>query len=161
MARLAKEYPRSNLGKTLLSTPVQTFLNQSSSRMLWILQAATLVLLLVGVVNVTSLLLVRGVVRRQEIAMRAALGASRSRLVQVVLFEGLTVGLLAALVGASIAFLARDAVFDFAHAALPSYARATLDLRVLSFAAVVAVVAGLAAAAGPAWRMRSVSMTAS
>jgi putative ABC transport system permease protein len=161
MAELATQHPRSNLGKTLIGTPVQAFVNSSASRLLWLLQGATLVLLLVGVVNVMSLLLVRGVVRQQELSMRSALGAGRARLVRVMMAEGAIVGAFGATAGAAVAWLSLDAVMGFASAALPGHARAAIDLRVLGFAAAAAVTAGVAASIGPALRMGRISVTAS
>jgi putative ABC transport system permease protein len=161
MARLARQHPRSNLDKRLAITPVQELVNRSASGLLWVLQAATLVLLLVGVVNVMSLLLVRGVVRQQEFAMRSALGAARARLVRVLLCEGAIVGGMGAVCGALLAASTLDAVLGFARPALPTHAAAALDLRVLAFAAGAALLAGLSAAAVPALRMRAVSLSAS
>lgn len=152
MQTLAEQHPRSNLGKTLVGTPVQAFVSQSSQRLLWVLQAATLALLLVGAVNVASLMLVRGIVREGEIGMRGALGAGRARLIRVMLFEGAIVGASGALLGAVIAFASLDAVLHFARPALPAHADATIDLRVLGFALGVSVAAGLLAALIPALR---------
>lgn len=151
--RLAEEYPRSNAGKLLVGTPIQDFNNASAQGLLWVLLAATLVLLLVGVVNVMSLLLVRGVARQQEYAMRRALGAGRARLVRVTMLEGAFVGAACALFGGALAWIAQGAVLAFARSALPAHANAALDLRVLAFAAGVAVGAGVLAALAPALRM--------
>lgn len=152
MQTLAQQHPRSNLGKTLVGTPVQAFVSQSSQRLLWVLQAATLALLLVGAVNVASLMLVRGVVREGEIGMRGALGAGRARLIRVMLLEGAIVGTGGALLGAAIAFAMLDAVLFFARSALPAHAQATIDLRVLGFALGVSLAAGLLAAVIPSLR---------
>jgi putative ABC transport system permease protein len=160
MRRLADEYPDSNRGKDLQATAVQPFLAQGARTLLWVLQAATLVLLLVGVVNVMSLLLVRGVVRQQELAIRNALGAARARLTRVQLYEGAIVGAAGALLGALLAWAALDAVLRFARPALPANAQASLDPAVLGFAVVLALLAGVVAAAIPALRASGVAGSA-
>ncbi|HET6681624.1 MAG TPA: ABC transporter permease [Gemmatimonadaceae bacterium] len=121
--------------------------------------AATLVALLVlvlGVVNLVGLLLVRGLARRQEIAVRAALGARRGRLARLLLLEGFLVAIGGGVVGTALA----AAVLSIVRGsfALPSWLPIELDAGALVFAWLTASVAGLAAALLPALRASRASL---
>jgi predicted permease len=118
-----------------------------------VLLGASLLVLVIGGANGSSLLAARGVARRREIALRIALGASRLRLVRLVLTETLTLFLFAGIGGCALAAVATSAL---EHLALPGDAALTLEIspdwRVLAFALVVAVAAGAIFGVGPALR---------
>lgn len=110
------------------------------------------VLLVLGAANVTNLLLVRGVRLRHERALRLALGASRSRLVQLVLVESCVLAAVGAIAGIGLAVWLKDLI----QALLPGaegqlLSAVPLDTRVLLATLAVSLGCGLAAGVLPAW----------
>ena len=112
--------------------------------------AAALLLLLIACANVASLLLARGAGRQRELALRAAVGASRSRLVRQLLVEGLLLGLLAAAVGLPLARATLRALSSTVGAQVPRAASAAIDPRAIGFALALAVLTTLVFALAPA-----------
>lgn len=100
---------------------------------------AVLMVLLIASANIANLLLAKSVARRQEMAIRGALGASRGRLISQVLTESLVLCLLGGVAGVGLAYLLIEAAVPLMRPSLPSTAAVTLDLRVLGFAAAAAI----------------------
>jgi putative ABC transport system permease protein len=119
---------------------------------LWLLLGASCVILLLASVNVGSLVLGRAMARGREMAIRAAVGATRRRLVGQVFTESLLLGFLGTLAGVVIAM----ALVQWFRAAnpieLPPGTVITLDRGVLLFSALAGVVSSIAFALFPAWR---------
>jgi len=111
----------------------------------WALFGAVLSVLLIACANLANLLLARGASRESEMAVRAALGASRARLARQVLAESALLGLAGGAAGCLLAFALLQAFQGLGPEALPRLAEASLDLRVLGFAVAAAVASGLAA----------------
>jgi putative ABC transport system permease protein len=112
---------------------------------------ASTALLLIACVNLANLLLSRGAARGREVAVRAALGAGRGRLVAQFLTESLVLAGLGALAGLALAVPAMRFLERLVPEAMGA-ARLTLDWRVLAFATLASVAAGLAFGLAPAWR---------
>jgi putative ABC transport system permease protein len=112
--------------------------------------AAALLLLLIACANVASLLLARGAGRRRELALRAAVGASRSRLVRQLLVEGLLLGLVAAGAALPLARATLRGLSSIVETQVPRASSAAIDPRAIGFALALAVLTTLAFALLPA-----------
>ena len=122
-----------------------------TSTSLIVLLGATGAVLLIACVNVANLLLSRGESRRREVAMRAALGASRGRLIAQFLIESLTLSGLGAIAGVAIAWPA----MQFLERLVPEtmgVRQLAFDWRVLAFSVAIALTAGLVFGLAPALR---------
>jgi putative ABC transport system permease protein len=111
-------------------------------KVLWVLMASIGVVLLIACANVANLLLVRADGRRQEIAVRAAIGASASQIAGELLIESTLLGLLGGVVGLVLAYGALQLLVNMAAANLPRIENITINPVVLLFTLVVSLVAG-------------------
>jgi putative ABC transport system permease protein len=152
---LQREFPGTYARKTgVLVTPYRDELTRNFSATLAMLMAAVALLLLVACANLANLMLARATARRQEIAIRQALGARHSRLARELLIEAGLLSLAGALVGVVLAWWAVPALVALSPTAMPRSEGIGLNLTVLVFTALVAVVAGLGFGLGPAWHTR-------
>lgn len=110
---------------------------------LYLLQGGVAFVLLIGCVNVANLLLVRANARQSELAIRAALGASRGTIARQLILESLLLTSLGAALGLGLAWGALRARNFYVAKMLPESLPATLDLRVLGFAIGLTLVAGV------------------
>lgn len=152
-ARLAEVYPETNRGYGVRLLPLRDALVGPEERGLSaVLMAAVGFVLLIVCANLSNLLLVRGAARQREAAVRAAIGASRWRLMSSLLAESL----LLSGVGAAIGLLASQWVLDFIRLSfpeeLPYWMRFDVDVRVASFAIGIAVFTALVTGLLPALR---------
>lgn len=151
--RLAAQYPADNKDWGALVLPLQDDLVGDARPALLILLGAVALVLLIACANLANLMLVRTHGRAREIALRGALGASRLRVVQQLLAEGVWLGIGGGVAG----FLAASAGVNLLMASLgqdlPRAQEVAVDGRVLGFTAVLAILTGLAAAFAPAWQI--------
>ena len=115
----------------------------SIGRTLWVLLGATGVVLLMACANVANLLLVRANARRRELAVRTALGASRTRVARQLVAESGALALAAGAVGVAFAYGGLRALVAVAPANLPRLAEIAIDPLVFGFALAVSVISGL------------------
>jgi predicted permease len=130
---LAQEHPENRL-KTVTLTPLRDRLTGSVRMTLWILMSAVGVVWLIACANVANLLLARAAGRTREIALRAALGAGRGRVVRQLLAESGVLAAAAGLAGLLLAFLLVRGIVAFSPADLPRINDVQVDTTVLLFA---------------------------
>ncbi len=155
-AQLQQEFPKTNANRGVSVEPLHlNFVTDSTRRNLWLLLGAVGFLLLIGCVNVANLLLTRGISRQREVAVRAALGASRGRLFAQFLTESFVLAVLGGALGILLTSLiveAITAVMPPVGTMLPSEANIRISVPVLFFTIGVTLLAGLLFGAAPAWQ---------
>jgi predicted permease len=151
-SRLEQQYPNDNHGFSVRVVPLLERLTGESRRSLWMLFAAVGFLLLVACANVASLLLARGLNRRREIAVRAALGASGWRVMRQLLTESVLLALVGGGAGVLLASFATDPLIALSPQDIPRLAEAGIDGRVLLFTLTVASLTGVVMGVMPAWQ---------
>jgi len=117
-----------------------------------VLLACVLGVLLIACANVANLLLARAAARRRELAVRAAIGASRARLVRQMITESLLLSLAGCSAGLLVAAGLLRALLSLAPEGIPRLQEAALDLRVLFFAIGASLFCGLLFGLAPAWQ---------
>lgn len=152
--QLAEDYPGPNAGAGIFVEPLHaTIVGDVRSPLLVLLGAVALVLL-IGCANVANLLLARGVVRRKEFAIRAALGARGWRVARQMLTESVILALVGGALGVLLAVWAVAALVGAAPAELPRTDAIGVNLTVLGFALLVSLLTGLLFGLAPLVQMR-------
>ena len=123
-----------------------------------LLMAVVAVVLVIACANLASLLLARGLQRRGEISLRGALGATRARLIQQLLVESLTLGLLGGALGLALAYWATQALVTLTADTLRvgTTTPVQLDAAGAGFTLVLCIVTAVAAGLAPAWQASDV-----
>ena len=151
--RLEAQYPEDNKDWGGVVLPLQKDLVGSARESLLLLLGAVGLVLLIACANLANLMLVHTHGRARELAVRTALGATRGRIVQQLLTEGLLLGVGGGLIGFAGALYGVRLITAAMGAALPRAGEIHVDGRVLAFTAMVALATGLLAAFIPAWRL--------
>jgi putative ABC transport system permease protein len=141
--QLAQAFPDTNAGWRPEIVPLHEQAVGAVRKQLLLLLGSVAIVLIVACVNVTNLLLARGVARQRELALRSALGAGRGRLLQQVVVESVTLSLLGALAGMLIARWATPLLVNFAPAGTPRLAEVSTNWTVAVFAAAIATACGV------------------
>jgi predicted permease len=150
--RLERAHPADNAGKRATLNPMAEEVEERSRVLVLALSGAAACVLLIACLNLASLLLARALSRRKELALRAALGAGRERLVRQLVTESLLIALVAGALGVLLAWLALPALGRLVPSGLPISATPAMDLRVLAAAAAATVIAALVFGVLPALR---------
>jgi putative ABC transport system permease protein len=160
-AQMQKQYPgESQVSLGVLEPLHRRFVGDYRQRLLVLLGAVGLVLL-IACGNVANLLLARGGLRGREMALRAAIGASRGRLVRQLLTETLVLTTLGGAAGVLIARLGVPALLAYSPDGIPRLEQARVDGLVMAFAAAAALVSALLTGLVPALRAASTDLRGS
>jgi putative ABC transport system permease protein len=154
-ANLVVAYPQLR-GENVRVAPLHAENLQAVRKPLLLLFGAVCMVLLIAATNVAALLLARGVQRQREMAVRAALGASRADTLRPVLLESFLITAASVVVGIALAAAGVKTIGLLASARMPQLLGLHLDWRVLGFALALSVVVAIVCAAAPAWRSASV-----
>ena len=139
-------------GTNVTVVPLAAKMVGDAGPMLMVLFGAVAVVLLIACVNVANLLLGRAAAREREIAIRASLGAGRSRIVRQLLTESILLGLAGGALGLAVAVGGVRALLLLVPAGMPRVAEVGIDARVLAFTLLTALATGVGFGLAPALR---------
>jgi len=151
--RLALEFPATNRDRALQLNFLRDRMVGSARNGLWMLMAAALLFMLIGCSNVANLLLVRGLARHREVAVRLALGARHGRIVRQLLTESCVLALLGGLGGYALTAAAWTILPAVAPVSIPRLAAARANSAVFGFALALGLINGILFGLAPALRL--------
>jgi putative ABC transport system permease protein len=151
--QLLREYPIHNAGADRVNViSLQQNITGRVATSLYVLFGAVGLVLLIGCANVANLLLARAATRRREFAVRAALGATRARIIRQLLVESLLLSIVGGVAGLLLASWGTALLTRVANEIVPRLEDARLSYRVLGFNFLVSVISGIVFGLAPAWR---------
>ena len=150
---LAAAFPDEDRGNGASMVSMKEQIVGSTRGFLVILLGAVGFVLLIACVNVANLMLARASTRGREFAVRAALGASRGRVIRQLLTESLLLGFAAGAIGLLAAAFGLKSAIHALPAALPRADEIGLDFRVFAFTSLISVATGILFGLAPAWRV--------
>lgn len=155
--QLTTDHPTSDPNFPGFATTVvpvfDTIVGRSLQSTLWILLGAVGLVLIIACVNVANLLLARGATRQQEFAVRRALGGGKAKLARQLVTESVVIALIAGALGTVVSLWATRALGVAAQTYVPRIGQIGVDWRVLFFALLISLVAGVAFGIIPALRL--------
>jgi putative ABC transport system permease protein len=149
-ARLAQQYPSSNKDKNVAVTRMRDDMVSNVQLTLYLLLGAVTLVLLIACANVANLLLAKSTTRTREIAIRAAVGASRARIIRQLITESLLLAVLSAVAGLLLAVWGSAALVALAPKNVPRLAETSVDGWVLAFTLGLSVISSLLFGLAPA-----------
>jgi putative ABC transport system permease protein len=160
-AHLAEQYPDTNskVGATLV--PLHEQLVGNIKRPLLVLLGAVGFVLLIACANVANLMLARAATRRREMALRSALGAGRGRMIRQLLTESAVLASVGGAVGLVLAFWLLRLLLSLSPPGTPGLEKIGIDIYVLGFTLLVAVLTGLLFGLAPALRLSKADLSRS
>ena len=150
---LEKKYPQSNTGRRVSMRPLFETTVGDYRASLNLLLAAVGCVLLIACANVANLQLARTLARSKELAVRAALGASRWTIARHLLIETMLIAIIGAVAGVFLTIWSLDAIVALTPANVPRFHETRIDFSVLAFTAFAALTTGLLVGIWPAWRI--------
>lgn len=152
-SHLTKMYPAMNHNLSSDAKDLQEYVVKGSRSSLVVLAGAVGCLLLIACANVANLMLARASLRSKEVAVRTAVGASRSVILRQVLTESILLAIVGGIAGLLLAVWGTDLLLAIAPRALPRVHEITLDWRVVAFTSIVTLATGLLFGLMPAIQM--------
>jgi predicted permease len=149
-ARLERQYPESNRNKSVAITPMRDRMTGNVRFTLYLILGAVGLILLIACANMANLLLARASSRAREMAIRAAIGASRGRIVRQLITESAVLGTVSGAAGIVLAMWATPALIALAPGDIPRLQEAGLDARVLLFTLGISLLSSLLFGLAPA-----------
>jgi putative ABC transport system permease protein len=149
-ARLERQYKNTNTGESVAVIRMRDQMVQNVKLTLYLLLGAVALVLLIGCGNVANLLLAKATTRTREIAIRAAVGASRGRIVRQLITESMVLALIAGAAGLLLAKWGSDALVALAPGNVPRLAETGIDGWVLAFTLIVSLASSLLFGLAPA-----------
>ena len=150
---LEKKYPETNTGRRVNMRPLFETTVGDYRASLNLLLAAVVCVLLIACANVANLQFARALARSRELAMRAALGASRWAIARQLLIESTLLAVIGAIAGVFLTLWSMDAILALTPPRLPRFHEARIDLSVLAFTTFAGLLAGVLVGVWPAWRI--------
>jgi putative ABC transport system permease protein len=157
---LEVKYPDSNTGVDVALNSLRDNVIGNYRSRLWLLEAGVALVLVITCANIAALLLVRTTTRERELAMRAALGASRGRLIRQLLTESFILAFFGGALGCLLAFWTKDLILFLSPSDFPRLQPIRLDLPVLAFGAVLTLATSWIFGFAPAWKLSKADLMA-
>ena len=150
---LEKKYPQSNSERRVVMRPLFETTVGDYRANLNLLLASVVCVLLIACANVANLQFARALARSRELAMRAALGASRWAIARQLLVESTLLAVIGAVAGVFLTLWSIDAILALTPPTLPRFQETTIDVHVLGFTTFAALLAGVLVGVWPALRI--------
>jgi putative ABC transport system permease protein len=159
--RLEKQYPdvNDNVGIGLMR--IQEFLVGDIRPTLLVLLVAVALVLVIGCANVANLLLARATTRTREVSIRAAMGASRSRIIRQLLTESILLALCGGALGVLLAAWAVPTLLSLSPSEISNFKQIGLNKEVLGFSAALSLLSGILFGLAPAWQTSGANLNES